>query len=43
MGGDEPLDLVTNAGDGVVNLVGGGLGGVRGDLVSDLCEGCQWG
>lgn len=37
--GDEPLDLVTNAGDSLVDLVGGGLGGVRSDLVGDLCEG----
>ena len=38
---DEPLDLVTNAGEAVADLVGGRLGGVRGELVADLCDCCQ--
>lgn len=36
---DVPLDLVADAGDGVVDFVGGGLGAVRSDLVGDLCGG----
>ena len=36
-----PLDLVGDAGDGVGDLVGGGLGAVRGGVVGDLWEVCQ--
>lgn len=32
-----PLDLVGGAGDGVLDLLGAGLGVVRGDVVGDLC------
>lgn len=35
-GDDVPLDLVADAGDGVVDLVRGGLGAVRSDLVGGL-------
>ena len=42
MGDDIPLDLVGAAGDGVLDLLGGGLGVVRGDVVGDLCEECQY-
>ena len=38
--GGLPLDLVGDAGDGVGDLVGGGLGAVRGGVVGDLWEGC---
>lgn len=40
-GDDEPLDLVNGAGDGILDLLGGGLGVVRGDLVGDLWDRCQ--
>jgi len=43
VGGDGvPLDLVTEAGDGVLGLLGGGLGVVGGDVVGDLCGKCQY-
>ena len=38
--GNIPLDLVGDSGDGVGDLVGGGLGAVRGGVVGDLWEGC---
>ena len=40
--GDIPLDLVGGAGDGVLDLLGGGLGVVRGDVVGDLCGKYQY-
>jgi hypothetical protein len=43
VGDGIPLDLVTDAGDGVFDLLGGGLGVVRGDVVGDLCDKCQYG
>ena len=42
VGDDIPLDLVGGAGDGVLDLLGGGLGVVRGDVVGDLCSKCQY-
>ena len=42
VGDDIPLDLVGGAGDGVLDLLGGGLGVVRGDVVGDLCCKCQY-
>jgi len=39
---DIPLDLVGGAGDGVLDLLGGGLGIIRGDVVGDLCGVCQY-
>ena len=40
-GGDLPANLVGGAGDAVGDLVGGGLAGLWGHLVADLCEGGQ--
>ena len=40
--GNIPLDLVGGAGDGVLDLLGGGLGVVGGDVVGDLCGKCQY-
>lgn len=42
VGDDIPLDLVGGAGDGVLDLLGGRLGVVRGDVVGDLCGKCQY-
>jgi hypothetical protein len=42
LGDGVPLDLVTEAGDGVLGLLGGGLGVVGGDVVGDLCGKCQY-
>ena len=39
--GNIPLDLVGGAGDGVLDLLRGGLGVVGGDVVGDLCGKCQ--
>lgn len=40
--GNIPLDLVGGAGDGVLDLLRGGLGVVGGDVVGDLCGKCQY-